>query len=73
MLGNIKVKLASQVDRLVDRIHNEEGNLQTFATIVGLTFVSVMLIWGAYQILESFFPDFLNSMLNQIKSKFTIS
>ncbi|MCL6478556.1 MAG: hypothetical protein K6T65_09065 [Peptococcaceae bacterium] len=73
MLERIKAKIAGRIVCLMVKVRNERGELKTFATIAGLTFVSVMLIWVGYQILQTFFPDFLNSMLNQIKSKFTIS
>ena len=67
------VRLAVVVQNVAQNIaRNEKGSLQTFATIAGLTFVAVMLILAAYGILKTFFPTFLNDMLNTIKTKFTI-
>ncbi|MQL53973.1 hypothetical protein GFC01_17255 [Desulfofundulus thermobenzoicus] len=72
MLEKIKDKVTRQIIRLTVMVQNEKGNLPTFATIAGLTFVAVMLILAGYEILKIFFPDFLNGMLNVIKQKFTI-
>ena len=79
MLDKIKLKVNSYLVQVAIKtqnlrysLQNEKGSLQTFATIAGLTFVTVMLLWGAYQILNAFFPNFLNNMLQAIQSKFQI-
>lgn len=72
MLKRAREKALRTVIRLAAAAQNEKGELQTFATIAGLVFVAVMLVWAAYEVLKIFFPNFLQQMLQAIQSKFTI-